>query len=162
MIKKITFLFVLVLGLGTATAQNPTQFSDNALNDTFVTTNGKEVSLSEILEQHRGKTILIDVWASWCRDCLGGLPKVKKIQSKHTDVVYVFLSLDKTMAAWKKAIKKHDIQGQHYYMQSGWKGDFGAFLNLDWIPRYLVVDTKGNIALYKATKASDKNIIKHL
>ena len=44
-------------------------------------------------------------------------------------------------------------------MQSGWKGPFGEFLDLDWIPRYLVIDKQGNIKLFKATKAKDKNII---
>ena len=44
-------------------------------------------------------------------------------------------------------------------MQSGWKGAFGTFLDLDWIPRYMVIDKQGNIKLFKATKATDIKII---
>ena len=52
-----------------------------------------------------------------------------------------------------------DIKGAHYNLPKGMKvGDFVDFLNLSWIPRYLVVDEKGNILLFKATNASDKNI----
>jgi hypothetical protein len=38
-------------------------------------------------------------------------------------------------------------------------GDLVDFLNVSWIPRYLVVDEKGSITLFKATDASDKDII---
>ena len=43
-------------------------------------------------------------------------------------------------------------------MQSGWKGSFGEFVDLDWIPRYMVVDKEGTIKLFKAVKADDKRI----
>ena len=43
-------------------------------------------------------------------------------------------------------------------MQSGWKGPFGNFVALDWIPRYMVVDKDGNIKLYKAIEADDTKI----
>ena len=33
----------------------------------------------------------------------------------------------------KRAFKKHELRGDHYYMQSGWKGAMGKFLDLDWI-----------------------------
>ena len=28
-------------------------------------------------------------------------------------------------------------------MQSGWKGAMGTFLDLDWIPRYMIIDKQG-------------------
>jgi hypothetical protein len=33
-------------------------------------------------------------------------------------------------------------------------------INLDWIPRYMVVDRKGKIALYKVIEADDEKLIK--
>ena len=47
-------------------------------------------------------------------------------------------------------------------MSSGWKGAMGDFLNLDWIPRYLLVNTEGEIVVYKAVKLNDKNLLKNL
>ena len=41
-------------------------------------------------------------------------------------------------------------------------GDFVDFINLGWIPRYMVINEQGEITLFKATNASDKNIIKAL
>lgn len=159
---KFIKILIIVLSITSCNSQSPIQFSQEALSDTFISLEGESIQFQDILNKHKEQTILIDVWASWCRDCIKGMPKVKEIQAEYPDVVYLFLSLDKNINSWKKGIDKHQVKGEHYYMQSGWKGPFGDFLDLDWIPRYLVVDKQGNIKLYKAVKASDKNIIKSL
>ncbi len=156
--KKLVGIILLLLVVLSCKAQEPTQFSQEALNDTFITLEGKTVTFKNILEQHKGQLIVIDIWASWCKDCIAGMPKVKALQEANNDVVYVFLSLDKTQDAWKKGIEKYKVAGAHYFMQSGWEGPFGKFINLDWIPRYMVVDKTGNIALYKAIEANDANL----
>jgi thiol-disulfide isomerase/thioredoxin len=143
-------------------AQQPKQFSEKALQDVFLNTQEQEITFSEILNTYTGKTIIIDVWAGWCKDCVGGLPKVKKLQNKHPDIVYLFLSLDKTPKSWKNAIKVLDIKGAHYFIKSGWKGDFCSAINLDWIPRYMVINPAGEIALFKAIEADDERIEKLL
>ena len=38
------------------------------------------------------------------------------------------------------------------------KSEFGKAIDLDWIPRYMVIDQKGQIALYNAIDANDKKI----
>ena len=153
---------ILLLTIFSCNKEIPAQFSEEALNDSFVTLIGETILFKDILKKHEGKTIMIDVWASWCKDCIKGMPKVKKIQDKFPDVEYMFLSLDRNMASWKKGIEKHQVKGNHYFMQSGWNGPFGEFLNLDWIPRYMVINKQGHIKLYKAKKATDKNIINAL
>ncbi|TWO32603.1 TlpA family protein disulfide reductase [Seonamhaeicola sediminis] len=158
----MNILLVLLISVFSCNTEMPTQFSEEALNDKFVTLNGNEVSFESILEKYKGKTIVIDVWASWCGDCLRGMPKVKELQNEYKDVVYVFLSLDRGQDAWKKGIEKYNVEGDHYYMQSGWKGPFGNFLNLDWIPRYLVVNKASEIVVFKVIEANDKKLIQAL
>ena len=155
--KLLTGLF-LFLTLLSCNSVDPTQFTEEALNDVFLNQYGQHIPFKAILEKHKGQTILIDVWASWCKDCLEGLPSIKKIQSENKDVVYLFLSLDKTEKQWKNGIKKHQISGEHYFITSGWDGPFNEFLKLNWIPRYLIVDKQGNIKLFKAVKANNKLI----
>ncbi len=152
---KILVLFIVVF---CCQRPEPTQFSEAALNDTFIGLDGTETVFKNILAKHPNKTIVIDVWANWCRDCIVGLPKIKALQAAHPEVVFLFLSLDKTQSSWKKGLEKHAIKGQHYYMQSGWDGAFGTFIDLDWIPRYMVVKPNGNITLFKAIKADDDAI----
>ena len=161
--KKLIALVCTCLLLVSCKAQEvPTEFSQEALSDTFITYQGESLKFEEILESYKGQQIVIDVWASWCRDCIEGLPQLKAMQAEYPDVIFLFLSLDKGIDRWKKGIEKYQIQGEHYYMQSGWNGPFGEFLDLDWIPRYMVVDKEGNIKLFRSVKITDKNIIKAL
>ena len=37
-------------------------------------------------------------------------------------------------------------------------GEFVDFINLNWIPRYMVINESGEITLFKATNAADKEI----
>jgi len=138
--------------------ETPIALSKGALNDTFITLKGEPITLKDILKQHSNKTIVIDIWASWCRDCIVSLPKVTALQHEFPEAVYVFLSLDKKQTTWKNAVQKLQIQGEHYYMLSGWDGPFGDFIDLDWIPRYMIVDEKGIIKLFKAIRAHDINL----
>ncbi|WP_338359596.1 TlpA disulfide reductase family protein [Yeosuana marina] len=156
--NKINYILLVCLVFFSCNAQDPTTFSKEALNDTFVTLQGDEITFNDILEAHKGSTLVIDIWASWCKDCVGGMPKVKELQKEHPEVTYIFLSLDKTQDAWKKGIEKYEVEGNHYFMQSGWKGPFGTFIGLDWIPRYMVVDKEGQIKLFKAVEADDAKI----
>ena len=55
--------------------------------------NGGTISLDNL----KGKYVYIDIWASWCGDCLKGLPKVAEMQASTagSDIQYLFLSVDK-------------------------------------------------------------------
>ncbi|MBA6155649.1 TlpA family protein disulfide reductase [Tenacibaculum sp. S7007] len=159
--KSVIVLFVGLLLLN-CSVKNETEFSKEALNDVFISMNNDETTFSEILSENKGKKILIDVWASWCTDCLQSLPDVKKIQEENPEISYVFLSLDRDLESWKAGVERLKIKGQHYFMQSGWKGAFGNFLGLNWIPRYLVIDEQGKIVVFNATKATDESIINSL
>ena len=160
--QLITILLISFFFLSCEAQPEPTTFSEDALNDTFINFEGESVSLKSILEAHKGKTVLIDVWASWCRDCIVGLPNLKAIQNEYTDVVYLFLSMDKTQKSWKNAIKKYDIVGEHFFMPSGWDSPFTEFVDLDWVPRYMIINTDGTIKLFSAIKASDPKLKEHL
>lgn len=153
-----SYIIILCLSLASCNFETPTQFSEAALNDVFTNLDGEDVSFSSILESHKDKTILIDVWATWCKDCIEDFPVEKALQQEFPEASYVFLSLDRSEAAWKRGIKKYKIQGDHYFINSGKDGPFREFLNSNWTPRYLVVDKQGNIKLFKAKKASDSRI----
>lgn len=155
--KRIGCLLLLLITLSCETKE-PLQFPEKALNDTFIDLNGNKIIFKDILETNKGKTIVLEVWASWCSDCIKGMPKLKALQNKHKEAAYVFLSLDRSHDAWNRGIEKYKVVGQHYFMESGREGDFGSFADLDWIPRYMVIDENGKIKLFEAIEADDKNI----
>ncbi len=155
--KKISIIlitFICLINCGEA----PTQFPEEILNDSFVNINGNNIQLRDILKKHEGKPIVINIWASWCKDCIIGMPDLKKLQQEFPETNFVFLSVDRNEIAWKRSIKKYDLKGDHYFIPDGQKGVFGDFLNSNWIPRYMVIDKQGNIKLFKAKKASDNKL----
>lgn len=158
--KKLLLVFVIVFA--SCNTEKPTKFSKEALNDTLISLNGEKNLFNEILTKYKGKKIVIDIWASWCGDCIKGMPKVVALQEEYKDVVFLFLSLDKTEKEWKAGIKKYSVQGEHYFLASGKEGGLGNFVTIDWIPRYMIINENGTIALFKAVHANDNNIINAL
>ncbi len=159
--KKILALLVAIVSFSCSNAQKKS-FSKEALAETLVALDGSEVTFKSILEKHKGKTIVLECWASWCGDCVKAMPKIKELQAKNPDVVYVFLSCDKTSDKWKEGIEKHELKGEHFFIKDGQKGSFGKSIDLDWIPRYIIVNKKVGISLYRAIETDFELIQKTL
>ena len=162
MIKKLFIFTTLLFSIFGCAQKEETDFKKEALENALVSIENEPIKFAEILKKYEGKTVVIDVWASWCSDCIKGMPKVKALQEQYPNAVYLFISMDKTYEAWKIGIEKYDVKGEHYLTLDGMKGVFGKSIDLDWIPRYMVVDKTGKIALYKVIEADDEKLIKTL
>ena len=56
-----------------------------------------------------GKTIVVDVWASWCAPCRKALPEFNSLAQKYKDnkdVVFVAMSIDSNRSEWEEAVDK--------------------------------------------------------
>lgn len=161
--KKIFVLLVLALNILTSCAQNKSapdyllnnEFPNNIKEVKIQTIDGQSVTFGEVLEQHKGKKIVLDFWASWCGDCLRGLPSFQKLQEETTNVDYILLSVDRSETSWKKAITKLKIDGNHYFITDGFKSELANYVDLDWIPRYMILDETGKIIVDKSVNAGD-------
>lgn len=155
--KKILLLLITVTCFSCSQAQK-NSFSKEAMSETLLTNEGKQVAFKNILKSHIGKPIVIEIWASWCGDCVKAMPKIKELQSNNTNVDYIFISMDKTGDKWKEGITKYGIVGDHYMANDQMKGVFGKAIDLDWIPRYIVLDKTGKIVIYRAVETDFEKI----
>lgn len=126
------------------------QFSQWALDYELEDPTGKKVRLGEVINQYMGRPIVIDVWASWCPDCIRAIPQTKEMLANHPEAQMIYLSVDREKNKWAAAIQRYDLQGQHYFIPDGMKGPFGKDIELDWIPRYILLDKTGKIVTYRA------------
>ena len=157
----LCFLFCTLIFCQKKSSENKTSFSKEALAQKMTTIDGKEVAISEILKSHEGEIILIDFWASWCQDCIKAIPKTKELVANNTKVTTLYFSVDRKEDAWKNGIEKHGLSDKpHFWFDEGWKNAFNNEIELDWIPRFMIVDQKGNIALYSAITPDDAEIQK--
>lgn len=158
--KKIAALVTLFIASISCSNAQPKTFTAEALAGKLTDVNGTQITLESVIKKHEGKTLLIEVWASWCSDCVKAMPKVKEIQENNPEVAYVFISMDKSLDKWKEGIEKHTVTGDNYWVNDpkGMKGSFGKSIDLDWIPRYIVIDKKGKVVLYRAIESDFEKI----
>ena len=135
-----------------------TEFSQEALSETLLSTDGSQVAFKDILQKYKGKTLVIEVWASWCGDCVKAMPKIKELQAQNPTVSYLFISMDRSADKWKEGIEKHKLQGDHFMANDQMKGVFAKAVDVDWIPRYIIVDKEGKIVLYRAIETDFEKI----
>lgn len=162
--KNLFLLPILLFMISCTQAQDKTAFGKEALDAKMTAVDGKEVAFKDILAKYKGKVVVIDVWASWCPDCKKGMPKVHDLQKQFPDVQYLFLSYDKFDDKWKAGIESFNTTGgDNYHVGVNMKdGAFSKDIVLDWIPRYMVIDKTGKIALFKAIEADDAKLIETL
>ena len=155
--KKI-FAILVTFALVSCSNAQKTKFSEEALSQTLLAADGSQVAFKDILKKYKGKTLLIEVWASWCSDCLKAMPKIKELQANNPELAYLFISMDKTADKWKEGIAKHNLKGDHFMANDQMKGVFGKAIDLDWIPRYIIIDKTGKIVLYRAIETDFEKI----
>jgi peroxiredoxin len=67
----------------------------------------KEISLSSL----KGKVVLIDFWASWCKPCIASMPDLKKVYSTYKNKGFEILGVsdDSKKDAWIKSMKENEL-----------------------------------------------------
>ena len=120
----------------------------------FKDINGKEVSL----EDFKGKYVYIDCWATWCGPCKAELPYLKKLEEKYKDrnIVFVSISSDKDIDAWKKMVKMDKLGGVQ--LNIGTDQSFHLTMKINTIPRFMLVDPEGNFVSDNAPRPSNSQI----
>lgn len=103
-----------------------------------------------ILSLHslRGKYVLLDFWASWCRPCRAENPTLvrafQKYKNKGFDIFQVSLDRDKT--AWMNAIQQDGLSGWHHVSDlKMWESEPAKLYNVTGIPKSFLLDPQGII-----------------
>lgn len=109
-----------------------------------------------------GKITYIDFWASWCLPCRVEMPYSKKLSQiyKGKGIDFVYISIDKNAAAWEKAARQEDIpQLQSFLIPDSKKSDIVKKFGVWSIPRYMIMNQKGEIVDSNAPRPSDPELI---
>lgn len=114
-----------------------------ALDFTQNDTTGKPVTLASF----RGKYVLIDFWASWCRPCRMENPNVVNAYSKFSSKNFTVLgvSLDKEKSPWLEAIKNDNLTWTHVSDLKFWSNEVARMYKVEGIPQNFLIDPSGKI-----------------
>ena len=104
---------------------------------------GEELSLEKL----RGKIVLLDFWATWCKPCVYEMPHVKGIWKKYSDDRFIIIgvSLDNNLGALESYLKKEDITWPQYYDGKGWNNSISRLYGVRGIPHTVLIDENGLI-----------------
>ncbi len=126
---------------------------------------GGKTSLAEL----KGKYVYIDIWATWCAPCRQEIPFLQEAEEmyKNKNITFVSISIDeeKTREKWNTMVTDKLLGGIQLIADKDWKSDFITAYGIKSIPRFILIDPKGNIVNADAPRPSDpelKNILDKL
>jgi len=119
-------------------------------------------SLNQVLEKHKGKYVYVDFWATWCMPCRALLPDNAKLEKEYhnKDIVFVSLAFNDDEKRWKKFISDNiPLFGmENYFITNTKSSRIIEKWSIKSIPRYMLFDEKGNVAILDAPRPNTKEI----
>ena len=123
--------------------------------------NKKVFDFKEITSKH--KVTYVDFWASWCGPCRGEMPASQELRAayKDKDVNFVYISLDEDSNDWTDANNKFALpMGHSFLIPNASESAVIAQFSINSIPRYMLIDSTGNVVNDNAPRPSESGLIR--
>ena len=129
-----------LIAFGLLTTSCKEEDGQRAPDFTLKSLDGKEVSLSDL----RGKTVLIDFWATWCPPCRRALPHIQKLHEDYRDRGLVVLGINTESPDKPIAFMKQN--GYTFTTLSDPGGKVTQAYGVTGIPTTYIVDRRGMVS----------------
>lgn len=100
-----------------------------------------------LVGKHRGKAVLIDIWATWCAPCRQANQDMKPLKEewKDKDIVFVYVAGENSPEKlWEEM--SAEISGEHHRLTKDQFNYLMESFNASGVPTYIVVDKDGSVS----------------
>ncbi|MGM9703511.1 MAG: TlpA family protein disulfide reductase [Prevotella sp.] len=136
-------------------AWDKTSAGTKAFDITLTDAEGNQCQLLDVV---KGKFAYIDVWATWCGPCKREIPHFAELAKRYADrddIVFISISVDEDVDAWKKFIAAEKPEWQQYNVSGERNKEFSRQWGITGIPRFIMINSDGTIHSADAPRPSD-------
>jgi len=111
----------------------------------------------------RGKTVYINIWATWCAPCMAEIPALKQLQNdlKDKNIQFVSICMNDSRERCLKTIKDKELKGVQIFAKSD-STKFYKDFSVIGIPRFIILDKNGIIYDHSALPPSSPKLKEEL
>jgi thiol-disulfide isomerase/thioredoxin len=131
----------------------------------FMAGNGTKFNtLDEVLAAMKGKTVLVDMWGTWCGPCREEIEKNSaaiRAHFKDKGLTYLYIAnndLD-NREQWKKLIAYFDIEGMHLLANKSLTDDIMAKVKSNSYPTMFIIKKDGTFELSKTAYPIERDVL---
>ena len=114
------------------------------------------------LEDFKGKVVVLDLWSGWCDLCRVENTALRKLYRKYKNpkkIAFIGIGVLDDFDEWENVVKKDRPVGIQLFDKD--KAVYGSYID-EHIPRFVVIDKKGNVANFNAPKPSSGDELERL